>query len=248
MDPLSFGRLWPETLATARRHGELFSPIAGLLLFLPQLLFNWHVGDALPAELFKGERMPGDALALALLLLVSLIGQLSITFIAVNDGTAGLTVGEVLKRSLFLLVPALAASLIQGLSVGFGLVLLVLAGLWLLARLVVVMPVVATRTRDPLEALRESWRLTDGHALRIIGMLAILIFGFILLSLGINGLGAAIGVLSTVAAGQPAEGWGVGRWLFEVLAAGASAAIGVVYLCFLATLYRALAAAPRPLA
>ncbi len=220
-------------------------PVAAAFLFLPQLLFSRHVGDALPAELFKGDRLPGDAFAVSALLLVSLVGQLAITFIAVRNGTAGLTLGEVLKRSLLLLLPALAASMMQGLAVGFGMLLFIVPGLWLLSRLAVVMPLVATDVPDPVNALKASWGLTDGHALRILGMLAILIFGFILISLGVNGLGAAVGVISTVASGQPAAGWGVGRWLFEALSAGASAAIGVVYLCFLATLCRSLQALPQ---
>ncbi len=245
METISFGRLWPETLALARRHAELILPVAAAFLFLPQLLFSWHIGDTLPADLFKGDRLVGDAVAFLGLLLVSLVGQLVISFVAMRDGTDGRTLGEILGRSLGLLLPALAASMIQGLAVGFGLLLLILPGLWLLSRLVVVMPLLASDQPDPIQALRTSWQLTGGQALRIIGMLAILIFGFVLISLGINGLGVALGVLSTVAAGQPAEGWGIGRWLLEVASAGTSALLGVAYLAFLATLCRALQALPR---
>jgi hypothetical protein len=245
LDPISFGQLWPLTLGVIRRHSELLVPVALAFLFLPQLVFNWHVGDTVPAELFGADRLLGDLGALSFLLLFSLIGQLVISFIAVRDGTAGLTLGQILKRSTLLLLPALAVSMMQGLAVGFGLLLFVLPGLWLLSRLVLVIPLVATDVPDPVNALKASWRMTDGHSLKILGMLAFLVLGFIMLSLGINGLGAAIGVISTVATGQPEEGWGIGRWLFESLAGLASAFIGVLYLCFIATLYRALRALPR---
>jgi len=245
LDPLSFGRLWPLTLAVVKRHAELLVPVALAFLFLPQLLFNWRVGDALPDELFGADRLAGDLGALAFLLLFSLIGQLVITFIAARDGTDGLTLAQVLKRSMLLLLPALAASMMQGLAVGFGLLLFILPGLWLLSRLVLVMPLIATDVPDPVNALRTSWRLTEGHALKILGMLAILVLGFIMLSVGINGLGAAVGVISTVATGQPAEGWGLGRWLFESVAALASAFIGTIYLSFIATMHRAMTVLPR---
>ncbi len=245
MDPISFGRLWPLTLGVLKRHAELLVPVALAFLFLPQLVFNWHVGDTPPADLFGADRLAGDLAALAFLLLLSLIGQLTISFIAVRDGTWGLTLGEVLQRSLKLLIPALAVSMMQGLAVGFGLLLFILPGLWLLSRLVLVVPLIATDVADPVHALKASWRLTEGYSIRILGMLAILILGFIMLSLGINGLGAAIGVVSTVATGQPEDGWGLGRWLFEALAGLASALIGVLYLCFVASLCRALNALPR---
>ena len=240
LPPLNFGLLWPTTLDVVKRHAELLLPVALAFLFLPQLIFSWRVGDALPVDLFSGDRLIGDLLAFGLLLILSLIGQLVISFIAARDGTAGMTLGELLQRSRLLLVPALAATMMQGLAVGFGLLLLILPGLWLLSRLVLVIPLVATDVPDPVAAVKTSWRMTDGHSMKILGMLAILILGFLMLSIGINAIGAAVGVISTVAAGQPADGWGIGRWLFEAVAAFASAFIGILYLCFVATLYRAL--------
>jgi len=245
LDPLSFGQLWPVTLGVVKRHVEVLVPVALAFLFLPQLVFNWHVGDTVSADLFTAGRLPGDLAALAFLLLFSLIGQLVISFIAARDGTDGLTLGQVMKRSTLLLLPVLAASMMQGLAVGFGLILFIVPGLWLLSRLVLVVPLIATDVHDPVNAVKTSWRMTDGHAVKILGMLAILVLGFIMVSLGINGLGAAIGVISTVATGQPEAGWGLGRWLFESLAALASAFIGILYLSFIATLYRALSVLPR---
>lgn len=246
MDPLSFGRLWPETVALVRRHADFLLPVGGAFLFLPQLLFAWHVGDADPKLLFRGERFVGDALAFAGLILVSQLGQLVIAFMAVRDGTGGSTLGELLGQGGRRLLPATAAWLMQGLAVGFGLVLFILPGLWLLARLALVLPLVATDEPDPVNALGASWRLTNGHALRILAMLSLLLVGFLLIVIGINGVGMAIGVISTVATGQPAEGWGLGRWLFETMGAAASATVGLFYTCFLGILYRTLAERAAP--
>jgi hypothetical protein len=242
LQPLRFGQLWPETLAVARRHADLLLPVAGLFLFLPQLLLNRRVGDALPKDLFGPDRIGGDLAVLALVMLLSLIGQLVVSFIAFSNGTGGRTLGSVIRGALPLLLPLFAVTLMQGLAVGFGLILLVVPGIFLLARFSVAVPLVATGTADPLDAISTSWRLTEGHSLAIMGFVLLLLFGFLLVSLGIGGLGAAIGVVSTVAAGQPAEGWGLGRWLFELLSAGASTALGLLYICFNARLLVALKA------
>ncbi len=221
-------------------------PVAAAFLFLPQLLFNWRVGDATPDQLFAAGRAGGDILALLFLILMSLLGQLVAVRISIDDGTAGDTLGDLLRTAVRRLLPALAASLLQGMAVFAGLLLFILPGIWLFARLCLATPLVATSQPDPIEALKRSWQLTDGQALKIIGMLGVLVLGLLLVTIGIAGLGAAVGVVSTIAAGQPEEGWGIGRWLFELLAAGASAAIGLVYICFLGRLLVALGSRQRP--
>jgi hypothetical protein len=246
LDPLSFGRLWPETAAAVRRHADLLWPVAAAFLFLPQLLVGRHFGDAGPEELFQGERLGGDLLAVGILVLVSLVGQLVAAMVIARDGTGGEPLGRYLRQALALLLPGLAVTMIQGIGVGFGFILFVIPGLWLLARLAPVVPLVATETPDPLEAIRTAWGLTAGRALKIFGSLAVLILGFLLLSLGISGIGAAVGVVSTIAAGNPDEGWGLGRWLFELIGAAASAAMGLYYIAFLTVLTRALKANPLP--
>ncbi|MFN3370071.1 MAG: hypothetical protein ACK4Z0_00910 [Sphingomonadaceae bacterium] len=245
MLPPAFGQLWPETVELIRRHRPLLVPVAAAFLFLPQLLFNWRVGDATPDQLFTAGRAGGDAVALLFLVLMSLVGQLVIVRIAVDDGTGDDTLGAALQRAVQRVLPALAASLLQGMAVFAGLLLFILPGIWLFSRLCLATPLVATSVPDPIDALKRSWQLTDGHSLRIIGMLGVLLLALLLVTIGIAGLGAAVGVVSTIAAGQTESGWGIGRWLFELLAAGASAAIGLAYIAFLGRLLVALGGRSR---
>jgi len=241
----SFGSIWAATRAAVLRNSEIIVPVAGAFLFLPQLALQLVTGDfeqdqwlVLPQALFIAPVVLGVAI-------VSLIGQLVLTHIIIRDGTGTeRTLGGVISQCAGLALPALAANLIQGLGVFFGLLLLVLPGLFLLSRLILVVPVIISETRDPVEALKRSWQLTEGRAFRVLGMLLILLLGLLLLSAAISGLGAALGVVTTVAAGQPAEGWGIGKWLFEVLKAGVSAAISVYWVAFIATLYGVLRANP----
>lgn len=263
MDPISFGRIWPETVARVRRHTDLLWPLAAAFLFLPQLLVARHVADRTPGQLFTGEALVGDAFAIALLLLFSTFGQLVMARIVAHDGTRGQTLGTELRvalsrlpvaiASLFILVilfmfasflPAALAFLVGGGNAG-AILAVVLCGFWLAARLGIVLPLVATNQPEPVSAITTAWRLTRGRTLRIAAMLTTLLLGFLLLFIGIAGLGAAAGVISTMATGPAVEGWGIGRWLYELINTAASAALGTFYIAFLTVLAQALGNRPQ---
>ena len=57
------------------------------------------------------------------------------------------------KKAFGRLLPAVAVSLVQGIAVGVGLVLLILPGLWLMARFVAALPLVATDEPDPVQVV-----------------------------------------------------------------------------------------------
>ncbi len=241
--PLSFAPIWAHTLELLRRHGELLWPLGAAFLFLPQLLIAVLAPDQ------KAEPDVGKAFLILLVagasIVVTLVGQVAIVFIALNDGTAGLTLGQVLRRSRKLTLPALALGLIQGMAIVFGLILLVIPGLWIFARLSVALPAFVAGPHEPLEALRQSWRLTEGHALRILGCLATLLLGALLIYFGIVAIGIALGAISSIAAGTPSEGWGIGRWIFEVIIAAALAGLSALMMCFQSSLLKVLRSLPR---
>lgn len=216
-----------------------------MFLFLPQLLFNRHMAGVLPEQMLKGDRLVGDMLSLALLIIVSLIGQLVVISVIANDGTAGRTLGQLLKQAIRLLPAGLAISLMQGLAAGFGLLLFILPGIYLMARFLLALPLLVTENLHPVAALKQSWRLTKGHVLRTISMFAILVLGFSLVVISVSGLGAAFGVVSALVAGAPTEGWGIARWLYELFSAGISAGLSVLYIGFFALLMRSLQMQPR---
>lgn len=239
--PLGFGPVWARTQQVLRSHGPLLWPLAAAFFFLPQLLIGYLAPDHAPTQPQELAATLPLLVAGAFAILTTLIGQLAATFIAVHDGTAGITLGQVLARSARLLLPALALVTIQGIAVLLGGLLFILPGLWILARLSVAMPVFVLRPEDPVEALTFSWRLTEGRALRILSCLAVLLAGVLILYLGIVTAGVALGVVGKTAAG----GWGLGRWAFELVSAAATGAIALVSTCFYASLLVALRTAPR---
>jgi uncharacterized membrane protein len=84
---------------------------------------------------------------------------------------------------------AMLSNLLVMIVVGIGIVFLVIPGIYLACKLAFVPYIVVDRKLDAIEAFKESWRMTDGHALDIflIGLLAvpISIAGLILLGVGL---------------------------------------------------------------
>ncbi len=81
------------------------------------------------------------------------------------------------------------ANLLSGVLVVFGFILLVIPGIWISCRLAFVSYLVMDKGLGPVEAVQESWRMTDGHAWKIfvlvIVSICICIIGLICLIVGI---------------------------------------------------------------
>lgn len=256
MEPLKFGRLWQETQHVVRRHIGMTLPVVGLFMFLPQLLMAWQVGDRPPAQMFQ-TLSPG-LLVFPLALLMGLAGQLVLYFIAWHDGTDGKRLGEVLQLAGRRLLPAIAVSLMQGIAMGMVLIpaallvsvlglplqlvplLLIVPALWIFSRFIPALPLLMAGVSDPLAALRQGWRLTRGQSFRILASILTLLFGLLLVLTAMSGLAQAVGVVTTIVAGKPAAGWGIGRWLFELASTGFAAVFSLYFSSFVARLSRAL--------
>lgn len=233
-----FSAAWGATTDFMSENQALLLPLAGMFLFLPQLLFQFGAQDLVPGAPLPDGSGLRIGLLVGLLLVASLMGQLTITRMAAGR-TRGVTLGEELAASASVLLPAVAALLLQSIAIGIGLVALFLPGIYLIGRLLFVLPVLACETSDPIEALKRSWALTAGNGFRLAAFVMAIGFAIIFISVLLGGVGAAIGVVSTVASGgPPAEGWGIGRWLFELLNVSVSALLSVTYMVFVAQLYR----------
>jgi hypothetical protein len=241
----TFASLWEAVSAALSRERGLIVPIAAAFLFLPQLVLARWMGDIEVNQWFSSGNALRTLAVFVPVAIASLVGQLALSTILLGAG-AGRTVGETLGASAGRVLPAMAANLIQALGFGFGLLLLIVPGFYMLGRLSLVIPLIVSETRDPLEAVRRSWDLTRGRGLQVMGWLALLFLGFLLLSIAVGGLAVAFGVVSTMAGAGAAEGWGVGRWLVELVNAAASAAMTLLLIAFIAELYRQLRAAPAP--
>jgi uncharacterized membrane protein len=84
---------------------------------------------------------------------------------------------------------AVLASLLVGAIVVIGFVLLIIPGIIFACKLAFTPYLVVDRKMEAIEAIKESWRMTNGHALEVflIGLLAIPIFiaGLIVFGVGV---------------------------------------------------------------
>jgi Membrane domain of glycerophosphoryl diester phosphodiesterase len=197
MANLSITAAWEETAAFVTREGRLLFPIAFLLLSLPSAVLQILVPPPAPG------RLPEPGLWMAFLpaiLIVSLIGALAISFLALRPGAS---VGEALQAGLRRFLPLLGALL----ALAFGAALLMLPVVLIVAvlvlaaggnaaspalavmpllvlappiialsvRLMLIQPVAAVEPIGPIALIRRSWRLTAGHFWQLLGLLLLVI-------------------------------------------------------------------------
>ena len=79
-------------------------------------------------------------------------------------------------------VSVLVANLVIAIGVGVGVVFLVVPGVILALGLSMTIPLIIDRNLGPIEALTESWKLTDGHKANLF------VFGLIVVGLMIGGI------------------------------------------------------------
>jgi uncharacterized membrane protein len=90
-------------------------------------------------------------------------------------------------------VPVLVANFISGLVIGIGFVFLIVPGVILMIGLSMTLPLIVDRGLGPIDALTESWRLTDGNRGNIF------IFGLIAFGLIVAGsCVCVIGILAVI--------------------------------------------------
>lgn len=132
---------------------------------------------------------------------------------------------ECLRVGLSNAAPLVAIALLFGLAVGFGLVLLVAPGLFLLALWGVVAPVQVAERRGVFGSFSRSADLTDGARWAVLG--ALVVMGLVSLLATLIG-GAVTGVIGGLA-GLAAGGLGGGLAIVGTAVGAVSAAVGAIF-------------------
>jgi hypothetical protein len=126
---------------------------------------------------------------------------------------------------------------IAGFLALYGLVLLILL-FWAAARLVVVTPVVVRESRV-LSAIGQSWSLTRGSALRIVGVILLYVIVSWVAQLAAQ---TVFGSVFTLVAGNEGEGVTLATVMTSIVVAAVQSAFMVIPPAFTAKLYLALSA------
>lgn len=257
---------WKEASALVAANRDVLFTLAGVFFLLPGLAQAVFVGepdvapgagrDQIIAAMVAFYSRTGWLLLLSVVLQV--IGMLAILTLMRDRSRP--TVGEAIAAGLrgapsYLgaqLLFGLAVGLVGGFLIGLGallspplavlIVLFVLAAALALAfRLVLVAPIVALEgVRNPVEALRRSWRLTRGNGWRIVAFLVLVLILFaIVLAIVMLIVGMILAILTS----------GTTQTVIAALASGTLTAIGLVYVAgMLAAMHRQLAGAEQPAA
>lgn len=89
----------------------------------------------------------------------------------VEDGTLDSSIGDLVKTAAPLLLPILGLSIVQGLAVGIGFVLIIVPGLFLLTIWAVTVPVLVLERRPVFETFSRSQQLVKGNGWQVFGVI-----------------------------------------------------------------------------
>ena len=256
MTKLSLTLAWTETSAFVRREASLLAPVALAFAGLPSILFD--VTRPLPAEA-AANGVGAWGLVAVLTMLLSAIGTLAITALALRPG---MSVREALALAARRLLPVLAGAALIGVAMFLlalpPVMVAVLAGgsanpqsltattvlilsVMLLVSAVRMLPLSAVAVQErvgPVALLKRSWRLTRGHALKLLGfiLLALVAAGLLLFAVT-----AVLSILATlIEGGAPAPG-SLGALLLIIAQALITALFTVHFQAMTARIYAQLA-------
>lgn len=194
---LSYDACWQTAARLFRAHVEILLIITGVFMLLPlmaqmiylpppaltsldpaglQAFFSYYEDNIIPVLLVRLAMIAGTGCLFALML--------------ARDAP---TVGEAIRRAALLLPPLVLAEILTQILIVFGLIALILPGLYIIARVALVTPVIVIeKVRNPISALRRSFALTQGLGWQIFGLIAIIM---IVAWIGSSAILTVLGVL-----------------------------------------------------
>jgi hypothetical protein len=190
---LSLNRLWEATLAGVRADFWTLFAIAAPFVLLVQVALAL-LGPEPPKDL-AGFTPKVLVLLFILPSFIGTIGQLAVIDLIARPQRLP---RQALGAALAMAPAYLLASLLGSMFAGFGLVLLIIPGLYILARLYVTAPVAMLEGLGPLPMLQRSWALTEGHGGTIFLFMLTTTLGYLGLSFLAAAIGSAIGSVLTL--------------------------------------------------
>jgi hypothetical protein len=177
---LDFTAAWNDAMSMLSAHREIVVAIAGVFVFLPQLVFGYMFPqpefDAQNSEKVLAQLIEWYGVIapwVFLMGVISGIGLLAVNFIALNHTrpAAGDAIVFGAKHYLTLFV----ASILSMIAITIGLFLLIIPGVYLYVKFSQVRTVIAAENEfNPITALSRSWQVTKGNSLRIFGFTLII--------------------------------------------------------------------------
>lgn len=201
----------------------------GLVINRALQIYRDQLAVLVPAALvvFAVQAIAVVALSDALGVVVSLIAMVLSTFYQgmvvelvgdVQDGRRDQSIGKLFGSVAPVLITLIAASIVVGIGVAIGIVLLLIPGLYLLTIWSVVAPVIVIERPRLLDAFRRSHDLVRGNGAPVFAVILIVFVGLAVLNLLLGILTAGLGDGASAAIG----------WIFNAATAPISALTAAV--------------------
>lgn len=110
-----------------------------------------------------------------------------------RDGVRDATVGQLVSAAMPALGALIINSILYGIAVGIGFVLIIIPGLILLTLWAVCQPSIVVEGRGPIEAFGRSYQLVKGQAWTVFGILVCVFLIMVVAAIIAGVIGAAIG-------------------------------------------------------
>ena len=175
-------------------------------VLLPTALLVFAV-DAVVSWVFDEGVLTVVAAVVSLVLAVLYQGMVVQLVRDVQDGRRDHTVGELFSSVSPVLLVLIAVSILAGLGIGIGFVLLIVPGLILLTFWSVVAPVTVIERPGVFSAFSRSWELVRGYGWPVFGTIVIVFLLVIVASIAAALIGVALGDVGRAILG----------WIFDAL-------------------------------
>jgi hypothetical protein len=124
----------------------------------------------------------------------------------VRDGRADMSIGETVSAAMPYIWPVAAASILAGIAITIGLILIIVPGLWLITIWAVIIPAIVIERSGALGSFGRSRQLVRGHGWDVFGTLVLVFIILIVVNIVLGFIFAALPLvwrngLSTVISG-----------------------------------------------
>jgi hypothetical protein len=151
---------------------QYYRKFAGHLL---AIAFVIYVVAAIIAALLGLAGVIGSLLALIVELFAGFLLQATLVKSVqdIRDGRADLSVGETVSAATPYIWSVAAASILAGIAIAIGLILIIIPGLWLITIWAVIIPVIVIERSGALASFGRSRQLVRGHGWHVFGTLVL---------------------------------------------------------------------------
>ena len=164
MNPLSgvLGEAW-----------QYYRRFAGHLLAIS---FVIYLGAAIVVGLLSLAGAIGGLLAFIVVLFAAFLLQATLIKAVqdIRDGRADLSLGETVSAALPYIGAVAGASILAGIAITVGLILLIVPGLWLITIWAVIIPAIVIERAGAIDSFGRSRQLVRGHGWHVFGTLVLL--------------------------------------------------------------------------